>query len=282
MPPLPTIVGSKSGGQWWHRLDDDGMDHWSGAEWVHSPGAIGDRGPDAPATSVTVTTTHDAALTVPALNVTGPGPELTIQATAPAGPQGPAGPAGASGAIADATDFDDSTGPTQGSVFAFNRGSRTWKVQPPPGGFGPWSWWGTDFAADQQAATSKLIAGTFAIPALPFDWRPEVYGHLTIFCQAVAGVDVVAYARLNNSNGIMLATAAGIRTVGSYDPYALNPAYGDEGTKPLSPASSYAVVPAYQTAAIVVTAERIGATNTTAAIGCKQANASLVVWARPV
>ncbi|OBA62182.1 hypothetical protein A5780_19170 [Nocardia sp. 852002-20019_SCH5090214] len=278
----PTGLGADDRGKWWHRLDDNGMDFWTGTSWVHSPDAVGDQGSNAPATTITTTTLHDPALTVPAVKVTGSGPDLAVAVTVPAGLQGIPGPAGASGAISDATDYDDSTGPTQGSVLAYNLGAKKWRVQPPPGGFGPWSWWGTDFAADQEVATDKLIAGTFTLPALPFQWRPVVYGHLAIYCQLVSSTNAVAYARLNNSNGIMLATAAGARIDGSYNPLALNPTYGDEGTKPLSPSSTYATVPAYQSASIVVTVERVGSASSTAKIGYRQSGASLVVWAMPV
>ncbi|AHH16593.1 putative phage tail protein [Nocardia nova SH22a] len=278
----PTGLGAGDRGKWWHRLDDDGMDVWTGTAWTHSAAAVGPQGDPAPATTLDVTTVHDAALTIPAIKITGPGPALTAIVTAPAGLPGPAGPAGDSGAIATATDYDGSTAPLQGGVMAYNLGSKKWRALPPPGGYGPWSWYGTDFAADQETATDKLIAGTFGLPALPFQYRPLVFAQLATYCQTGQNSDVLACVRLNNSNGVLLAQAAGIRADGNYNLYGLNPTYGDDATKPLSPSSAYATVPAYQPASLVVTAERVGSTTSNATIGYKQATASLVVWAMPV
>lgn len=276
----PTGLGADDRGKWWHRLDDDGLDYWTGTAWVHSAGAVGEQGPVAPAATVTTTTVHDAALTTPAVKVTGPGPALQVTVTAPAGLQGAQGASGASGSISAATDFDDSVGPTQGSVFAYLAGSRRWRVLPPPVGLGPWAWRGTDFAADAEQATDKLIAGTLSLPPMPFRYRPVVFGRASIYASST-NITPVAYVRLGNSNGVMVATGAGNRISGNYCPVPLVPAYGDEGTKSLSPVSDYATVPAYQATALVATVERVGSSTSSGTIGYTQAYWNLVCWAIP-
>ncbi|SNY83956.1 hypothetical protein SAMN04244553_3582 [Nocardia amikacinitolerans] len=277
----PNALGVEDRGKWWHRLDTNGMDVWTGAGWQHSPGAVGAQGPVAPAAVITTNTTHDPAYTVPAVRVTGTGPELTLAVTAPAGLQGPKGPAGASGAISTATDFDQSVGPTQRSTFALGAGSRKWKVQPPPNGFGLWAWYGNDFNADAQQTVEQLVAGTFVIPALPFAWRPMCWGRMAIFCQSGFQNDGELRVRIGSETGAMVASGGGIRGDGAYFATSITPAFGDSTTKPISPTSTVATVPAYTETAIVVTVERVGQ-STGGSIGYQRANAWLTVWAQPV
>ncbi|MGY4098038.1 hypothetical protein ACW2Q0_00495 [Nocardia sp. R16R-3T] len=277
----PTGLGPDDRGRWWHRLDDNGMDVWTGAGWVHSPGAVGAQGPVAPAATIAaVTTTHDPALTTPALRVSAEGAALTITATAPAGVAGPAGPAGASGSIATATDYDGTTGPTQRGMFALSLGGRRWSATAPPNGFGPWSWWDADLAADQLADTDQLIALTATVPAMPFQWRPLCYGNLSTYCESSTTVDAEVRVRLGSATGVMVASGAGLRVgVSQYLMIPFNPTFGDEGTKPLSPSSTYACVPAGVPATLLLTVERVG---TGLDIGYARSRGSLTVWAQPV
>ncbi|MFI6368931.1 hypothetical protein ACIBG0_40170 [Nocardia sp. NPDC050630] len=277
----PTGLGPDDRGRWWHRLDDNGMDVWTGAAWVHSPGAVGAQGPVAPAATIaTVTTTHDPALTTPALRISAEGAALAIAATAPAGVAGLAGPPGASGSIATAEDYDNTTGPTQRSMFALNLGGRRWSTTAPPNGFGPWSWWDADIAADQLADVDQLIALTAAVPALPFRWRPMCFGNLYTYCETGTGATAEVRVRLGSATGVMVASGAGLRAATSqYLMIPFNPTFGDEGTKPLSPSSTYATVPAGVPATLLLTVERVG---TGADIGYDNARGSLTVWAQPV
>ncbi len=276
----PTGLGPDDRGRWWHRLDDHGMDVWTGAAWAHSPGAAGVQGPVAPPATITaVTTTHDPALTTPALRISAQGAALTIAATVPAGAAGPAGPAGASGSIAAAQDYDNAIGPTQRSMFALNLGGRRWSATAPPNGFGPWSWWDTDIAADQQADVDQLVALTATVPALPFRWRPMCFGNLSTYCKYSATATAEVHVRLGSATGVMVAAGAGLRaSAGQYVMIPFNPTYGDEGTKPLSPSSTYATVPAAVPATLLLTVERVG---TAADIGYARARGSLTVWAQP-
>ncbi|WP_433597929.1 hypothetical protein ACQPXH_19250 [Nocardia sp. CA-135953] len=279
----PTGLTADDRGKWWHRLDSDGMDCWTGATWVHSPGpgAVGAQGPAAPATTITATTTHDPALTVPAVRFTGTGPALGLAVTVPAGLQGAPGPAGDSGSISTATDFDSTIGPAQRGIFAWAAGARKWKVQPAPNGFGCWSWWYTDFSADTQTAVERLTAGTFALPALPFAYRPMCWGRLSIYCQDGQNADAEIRVRLGSETGAMVGAGAGVRYDGAYLLTAFSPAIGDSTTKPISPTSTLATVPAYTATNLVVNVERIGQT-TTGEIGFQRSRASLTVWAQPI
>ncbi|MBF6213781.1 hypothetical protein IU487_22445 [Nocardia puris] len=277
----PTGLGAEDRGRWWHRLDDDGMDVWTGDGWEHSTAAVGPQGPPAPATTFVPSTTHDAALTIPAVQITGPGPELGITLTAPAGERGEQGPAGDSGTIATATDVDQTTGPTQRSTLALSVAARRWRVQPAPNGFGPWSWHGTDFNSDNQSATDLLTAGTFTFPALPFAWRPMCWGRLAIYAQQ-AQVNAEVRVRLGSATGVIVAAGAGIRSYSAYYLTTFVPAVGNPGTQSLSPTSTLGSIPAYEESTLVVTVERISQLQDGGEVGFLQANASLTVWAQPI
>ena len=277
----PVGLGPTDRGKWWHRLDDNGMDLWDGSAWVHSPDAVGPQGPVADPNALTVTTVHNPVITLAAADISGAGAAQTLTVTAPAGPRGPAGPAGESGAIGTATDFDASTAPTLRSTFGLSAGGNRWLVQNPPNGFGPWAWYSTDFDTGSTSITAdSYVMGTFTIPALPFRWRPLAYGHLHAGAAPGTGTYPVAYVRLGSANGVTVASGAGARYNANITQLrALIPAYGDEGTKPLSPASQYATVPANELATLVVVIAREGNANTWAA---SNEEASLTVWAIPV
>ncbi|MFC4124942.1 hypothetical protein [Nocardia rhizosphaerae] len=278
----PAGLGTEDRGKWWHRLDDDGMDFWDGTTWIHSPGAVGTQGPVAEPNTVTVTTTHDPALIGAALRFSGATSAQQLQATAPAGLPGPPGPAGTSGAIAEATDYDDTVGPTNRSSFALTSSGRRWEATQPPNGFGPWAWWDSEFAANHQEAIPAYTAGTFTIPALPFQWRPMCWGQMHIFMEQGSEARAEIRVRLGTATGVMVASGAGHRISGpNYLPVAFSPAFGDEGTKPLSPSSTYATVPAGQSATLIVAVERVGS-GTGYDIGHTITAAALTVWAQPV
>lgn len=279
----PTDLTAADRGKWWHRLDTDGMDFWTGTTWVHSPGAVGVQGPVAPATTITPTTIHNPTLTVPAVRFTGDGPALDLTVTAPAGLQGPEGPPGDSGAISTATDFDQTTGPAQRGVFTWAQGARRWSVQPAPNGFGMWSWWSTgDFNAATTADTDRLIAGTFTLPAMPFDYRPMCWGRLVIQTELNNSTFAEIRVRIGSETGPMVAAGAGIRTTNGLAWLTVfGPAVGDTTTKPISPTSTLASVPAYTETTLVVTVERVGQSGSID-IGFDPNRASLTVWAQPI
>ncbi|MFJ4656134.1 hypothetical protein ACIP5Y_33100 [Nocardia sp. NPDC088792] len=275
----PTGLGAEDRGKWWHRLDTNGMDVWTGAAWQHSPDAVGPKGPVATANTITVTETRkDPSYTQAAVEFTGTGAQqLTV--TVPAGYRGSAGPAGASGPITSSPDYDQDSAPIPGGVFAYHRASQKFRAQPLPVGVGPWGWFQDDFAADQEAAVPQLIAGTVSIPAQPFSWRPVVYGHLCIKSDANGSQFARTMVRLHHSQGQVVAASVGGSGVYFYQP--IIPTYRDEQTtKTLSPSSAFAVVPSGQPANIVLAAERFG--NGEGAIGFKRANASLIVYAQPI
>ncbi|MGW6698865.1 hypothetical protein [Nocardia sp. NPDC055049] len=279
----PVGLGLADRGQWWHRLDTDGMDFWDGSVWIHSPGAVGAQGSVAPGNSVTVTTTHDPALVGAALRITGSTAAQAVQATVPAGLPGPPGPAGASGAITAATDWDTTVGPVNRSSFALTSSGRRWQATQPPNGFGPWGWWDAEFSADHEEAIPAYTAAVFTVPALPFQWRPMCWGNMHAYMEQGSEARVELRIRLNSANGVMVASGAGhrISTATAHLPLSWSPAYGDEGTKALSPSSTYATVPAGQSATLHVCVERVG-NGTGYKIGHSKVGAALTVWAQPV
>ncbi|GAB4582630.1 hypothetical protein [Nocardia sp. IFM 10818] len=276
----PTGLGPEDRGKWWHRLDTGGMDVWTGADWKHSPGAVGAQGLTAPATTVATATTHGEGFTIPTVKVTATGAALEIAATAPAGLQGPPGPTGSSGSISDATDFDDTVAASQRAMFVYNPAGKRWRVGPPPGGFGWWAWYQDDFAATVTSATAPVVAGTFTLPILPFRWRPMVWMSGGIRAVSATTTTPLLTARLNTVTGVKVAEAAGIRASEQLYHVTGFPTFGDEGPKPLSPASEYATIPAGVQASLIVLVEKIGGADTN--IVWDRTNASLVLWALPV
>ncbi|WP_446224983.1 hypothetical protein ACTWPB_07655 [Nocardia sp. IBHARD005] len=279
----PVGLGLADRGKWWHRLDNDAMDFWDGTTWIHSPDAVGAQGSVAPGNTVTVTTTHDPALVGAALRITGSTAAQAVQATVPAGLPGPAGPPGTSGAITAATDWDDTVGPVNRSAFGLTSSGRRWQATQPPNGFGPWAWWESEFAAAHEEAIPSYVAGTFTVPAMPFQWRPMCWGQMHCFMEQGAEARVELRVRLGSAAGVMVASGAGhrISSPSVYFPLSWAPAYGDEGTKPLSPSSTYATVPAGQSATLYVCVERVG-NGVGYKIGHSQTAATLTVWAQPV
>ncbi|MEV0356372.1 hypothetical protein AB0H71_09945 [Nocardia sp. NPDC050697] len=276
----PTGLGAEDRGRWWHRLDDNGMDVWTGNGWQHSPDAVGPEGPPAPANTITeVVTERHESLTVPAAVFTGTGAEQSLRVTIPAGERGPKGPPGASGAILSAPDFDPSYPPQRGDVFAYHRASRKFRSVPAPLGSGPWSWYQPDFPAETVEAASRITAGTFTIPAQPFDWRPVVYGHGYYYAAGDTGNAAEIVVRLHHAQGQIVATSPAGSGGWLYMPVV--PCYRDGGTtRAMSPTSEFAIVPAGEPANLVVSAERTGTGS--GSIGFKNTQASLVVFARPI
>lgn len=281
----PAGLGPEDRGKWWHRLDTDGMDIWDGTGWKHSPGAVGPQGPIAEANSITVVdTVHNENLTVAGVEFTGNGAAQDLRVTVPAGEPGPVGPPGASGEIGTSPDFDSGPGAAERSPFAWNTASRKFRAVAPPNGYGPWSWYGTDFAANTgEQAVDKLIAGTFTIAALPFRWRPIVYGNVNIYVSSISAY-VRASCRLYTTEGVMVSAFKQKTGANVYRYVSMAPYYADDETsRSLSPTSTYATVPAGQDCTLVVVVERLGVSSgSTIQIGWNQSRASLVCYAQPL
>ncbi len=277
----PTGLGAEDRGKWWHRLDTDGMDLWTGSAWSHSPGAVGPQGPAAFANTLEVIgTEHNENLTEPAIEFTGADGNQQVKVTVPAGLRGPKGPAGASGQITASPDFDTATTPNAGDVFAWDPALRKFRSSPAPLGAGPWSWYQEDFpTAETVTAVSRIEGGVFTIPAQPFTWRPVVYGHLYAYSANNGAQSVEPTVRLGHSQGALV--AAGVASAGGWIYGPVFPTYRDgTTTQVLSPSSTFATVPAGQPATLVVASERVG--TGTGNIGFSPARASLVVFAEPI
>ncbi|MGY2061898.1 hypothetical protein ACW9HQ_44065, partial [Nocardia gipuzkoensis] len=208
------------------------------------------------------------------------GGHQSMKVTVPAGSQGPKGPVGASGTINKAKDFDATNGPVHGSVFAYSPSGASFRAAAPPSGAGPWGWAASDFNPAQRAAVPQLIAGTFTVPALPYDWRPVVQGHISAYSVNNNRQYARPLVRLSHAQGPVVGGAVGV--AGPENFYlAIFPSYQDEeSTKTMSPSSVYARVPAGESAALVVTVERAG--SGADAIGFDPTTASLVVYAQPL
>lgn len=280
----PAGLGPEDRGNWWHRLDDNGMDVWVGDGWVHSVDAVGPVGPAAPANVLTVVgTSNEPTLTEPALEFLGSSADQQIRATVPAGLRGLVGPPGDSGTITQADDYEETNGPSHGGVFAYDRASRRFRSMPAPLGAGPWGWYQEDFPAEQIVAASRVDGGTFTIPAQPFRWRPLVYGHIPVHSNTTSQAAELT-VRLGSSQGPIVATgtAFAVGSPGAWMYLPVFPCLRDGTTaRVLSPSSDFATVPAGQPGSLVVSVERIGTGPSSDKIGFTPTRASLVAFAEP-
>ncbi|WP_280487763.1 hypothetical protein [Nocardia farcinica] len=169
-------------------------------------------------------------------------------------------------------------------MFGWAPGARRWRPIAPPNGFGPWSFSQTDFVASVAQNIEKLTIATLTMPVLPFRWRPLVWGMVSMYCQQGHNSDVEAYVRISSAEGAAVGMGSGARIDGMYVGTPIAPVFGDnDGTRALSPNSTYATIPADAESQLIVTLERIaGSTNSTAEIGFSNgALSSLLVWAIP-
>lgn len=191
-------------GHWWHNLATNGMETWTEIGWVSSPGAVGPPGPPPGPYSLSAAgTVSDPKLSIAGAQIADVPGGQTLKVTAPAGEKGEKGPIGTAGPIVESADYDNTLGPSNGSLFGWNRGTKKYRPLPFPNGFGPWQTAQADIHADETGISdAKRIMATLEIPPLPFPWQPFVMGSF----RAVAGgtrsqSSVAGYVRINNVNG---------------------------------------------------------------------------------
>lgn len=277
----PGGLGADDRGKWWHRLDDDSMDFWDGAAWVNlGAGSVGPTGPIAdPNTLTAAPVVADETITVAGVDI-GPinSADQSIQLTVPAGDRGPQGDPGSSGTITTSSDYDNTTGVVERSMFAYSRVTQRFAPTPPPCGYGPWHWADTDFAADNSGAVDSFKVLTASLPALPFDWRPMCHGAIMLYNDNNAQTHALVYPRLWNESGVALGIGVNFWQT-FWDMVEFTEHYGNPNSKGMSPSSDYAVVPAHYESQIVVMVERQGGEGV---ISYQKAGAALTVYAMPV
>ena len=272
----PSGLTALDRGKWWHRLDSNGMDVWTGTGWKHSPDAVGVTGPVAFGNQLSVAGTNSVPkLTKAGVKVVGSSHVQSIELTVPAGEQGPTGPPGASGPIRSAPDYDDSIGPTNRGIFAFNRQRSTggsFRPLPIPNGLGPWTLAAAQFvpqfAYDNTnggwyTQLDAATVGTLTIPPLPFAYRPFVTGSIrTYTTSGGSGMKYcVAFVRMDSIDGQVV--AVGLPIAGNTNIFSANniaPMFGDPNSKSFSPNSKVAIVPAWRELTLYINIERQGGT----------------------
>lgn len=277
----PTGLGADDRGKWWHRLDTNGMDVWTGTAWKHSPNAVGVTGPAAAPNVLTPKPVlRDETYTTATVELKGGrAGDQTILYTVPAGLRGGAGPFGASGAIAESPDYDPSYAPVHGSMFAYSRGGQRFRPLMPPNGYGPY-YFGPDAITPTDTSfvsTDQLVAATLVVPAMPFDYRPIVTGSFRAGTNG-ASTTVSVMVRTRDLDGQIVAQFAVPFKNNMIDGNIL-PFFGDPVAQRVSPSNGYAIVPAYEEMTYYVTLER---TAGTAGLNYTQADGSVSVWCQPV
>lgn len=276
----PAVLGAGARGWWWHRLDTNGMDVWCGDHWAHSPNAVGVAGPAAPGnTLAALPVIRDETYTMAAVKMRGRTANQTIEYTAPAGARGARGVAGNvfGSAITEAPDYDDTNGPVQGSMFAYSRVmSRFRPLSRPPTGYGPYHFGASSFTGpvnipsymDNAFLSGNRQVAAVTLPAMPFPWRPLVWGMLRTSQVPQGNIFTIkrdalrVTVRLNEyMNGPKVAQftnpffAPLITTVNTEIDGALIPFWGDTQSLRTNSSSGYGVVSAYETATFVVAVE---------------------------
>lgn len=288
----PTGLTANDRGKWWHRIDSNGMDVWCGDHWAHSPNAVGVTGPVAAANTLTpLPVNAGPKLTRAAAKIRGSSSAQTLEVTPPAGEKGPKGLPGASGEINTSPDMDQTTGPTTRSTFAWARNKRSFRPNASPNGFGPWqlgqAGFVPQFPYDNTYSgwyTNTLevaVVGTLAIPALPFAYRPLVFGSMRL--SSDPGVFNLAFVHMDASDGQIVAGGLPLSSSGTVtDPAVvpISPLFGDPQSKNLSPTSKTAVVPAWRPMTLFVTMEKQNAPSKW--IGWNQTGSTLSCFAQPV
>ena len=275
----PTGLGADDRGKWWHRVDTNGMDVWTGTAWAHSPNAVGPVGPAAvPNVLTPKPVLRDERYTQAAVEIRGGAAgDQTIEYTVPAGARGGVGPDGASGAITQAPDYDPSYAPVHGSLFAYSRNAQRFRPLMPPNGYGPF-YYGPDawIVTDTNYSTSdQVVAATIVVPAMPFDYRPMIHGGMRMGTNGSG--TVVAYVRMRDLDGQIVAAYA-LAWKKQMTDGEIVPFFGDPAAQRISPSNGYAIVRAYEEMTYYVILER----QASVGVNYVTTECHLSVWCQPV
>lgn len=305
----PAILGPGARGCWWHRLDTNGMDVWTGTEWKHSPNAVGVTGPVAKNNTLDVLPTlRDETYTIAALELKGRKADTqTAQFTVPAGRRGDRGPTGNifGTPITEAPDYDPLYGPVDGSMFAYSRITRRFRsLSRPANGYGPFHYGANSFSGPTTLGSPQdlvyyfgnRIVATLDIPPMPFAWRPMVWGQYRTCVLPGTLVNpkpspLHMTARLNQLDGPKVADGINPFRQGKFDFDIDNypginthfgPFFGDsQPVRIRDGGGGYGTVPAYEPASILICIELIvnGQNN---AYVYEKTGAWACVWVNPV
>lgn len=282
---LAARLGPAQAGKAWRVLSTNTVAYWNGSGFDNFTEAIGGRGPDGAPNVLTIgTVTTGAAGSDLTVTVTGTPPNQALDIVVPRGVKGRKGPLGSPGPLRGASDYDNTTAPTNGAVPVWNAATGKWTPSGPPRWRGPWSVlenqaWDNSagFAASQSnVTTDPNTICIINVPAQDVAWRPYVTGAALVRSAATDSSTVVDLAaRLGSATGTPIAygpgSAWGIDWANRLAPYPSVTAQ--------TPVSASGVVAAGSAAAIyLVLAHSRG----TGAYYYQRAGAHAAVWAVPV
>lgn len=221
--------------------DNNDLWVWSGARFIVSRDAFGAEGPEGPPPILVNGTVTVDGETLPeplGTRVAGSDGVYSVGVDLPALPKGDKGDPGPAGGIFTSPDITG--GPEDGQVLVFDEGSgkMVWRsgytapllYNVPPSAFGDWS---------SGINSSRHIITAITIPAQPFDYRFEFGGGVEV--SSVIGQTIDVQVRADDpDNGPMVGCAFGNMestgwTHNRFEAFA---------AEPLTPDSSYGVVPA--------------------------------------
>ncbi|MDH6282796.1 hypothetical protein [Prescottella agglutinans] len=162
----------------WRDPATNNMHVWTGSFWKVSTNVYGPRGPEGPATGLMVRNA-DAGSDTASAELSGVAPDQTLMLRIPRGLRGNPGAAAPAEPIRSVSDYDNTIAPKAGQVIAFSAASQKFGPVTSPMLVGPFAMPMTTADTTQPGGPSIQL-GRLTIAALPFDWRPIIFG--TIEC----------------------------------------------------------------------------------------------------
>lgn len=201
----------------WRDPATNNMHVWTGSFWRVSADVYGPTGADGPGTGLMVRNA-DAGSDTASAELSGVAPDQTLTLRVPRGLRGNKGAPGAALPIRSMPDYDDTLAPKDSQVVAYSTTTQKFLPATFPRMHGPYVTQATSAIA--QFSGERQV-GQLIVPALPFEWRPVVFGNIE--CGKVADgwtdpdvvvVDVLMSQSDRNPVLVARGTSIGSRGVG--------------------------------------------------------------------
>lgn len=262
----------------WRVVSINAIYYWTGLDFIPFYDAFLAPGRDGAPNAMTGVGIVGAVGSSAGAAIAGAAPNQQLEITFPQGVPGDPGDPGAAGRIRDAADVltDADHLLAQDYVLAWDATLSKFRPVPNPRNTGPWAIAAGQFAGGSNIGVSPKVVATITIPAQPQAWRPIVEGGLVVLShvasigESVMGIEV----RIGSADGDVVGGGVALGAANT-NRVVIGPRF----QYPVSPASTFGVVAANQTATLYVLVRRLlGTRNYTVATE----HAQLTVYAQPV
>ncbi|WP_327143089.1 hypothetical protein [Nocardia sp. NBC_01327] len=261
----------------WRVVAENAVYYWTGLELFAFANAftkVGARGKANRLSGSAVAGPNGSAASA---RITGTAPSQNVEITFPRGDTGDVGDAGAAGRIQDSADvlIDDTHPLGQDLVLSWNTALQKFVPIPSPRLGGPWAIGQGQFAGGTGLNEDSKVLATLTIPSQSMNWRPMVEGWINIGTEGPryksrCNVEV----RIGSPTGDLVGYGNGT-SVPTFTSVWISPWF----QFPMTPNSSFGVVPANQTITLYVVARRVIGTER---YFVKANDAQVTVYADPV